>query len=141
MSEESTILPTHFNEVRMNNQPTQQAINIAEKLDLIHDHWNPRIVGQLNGQDVRLAKIKGEFIWHSHENEDEMFLVVRGVLKMELRDRTVIIHEGEFFIVPRGTEHKPVAEEEVSIMLFEPSGTLNTGNHTNERTRAVLETV
>jgi mannose-6-phosphate isomerase-like protein (cupin superfamily) len=126
----------------MSNHPTQQAINIAEKLDLIKDHWNPRIVGQLNGQDVRLAKIKGEFIWHSHENEDEMFLVVRGVLKMELRDRTVIINEGEFFIVPRGTEHKPVAEsEEVSIMLFEPSGTLNTGNHVNERTRTVLETV
>src|SRR6185436_797188 len=103
-------------------------INIAEKLSLFHDHWNPRIVGELNGQHVKLGKFKGEFIWHKHDEEDEMFLVLEGKFKMELRDGSIEINKGEFIVIPKGVEHKPVAEEEVSVMLFEPASTLNTGN-------------
>lgn len=113
-------------------------VNIENKFSLFADHWNPRVVGELNGQHVKLAKLKGEFIWHHHENEDELFYVVRGTLKMEFRDRTEIIHEGEMLIVPKGVEHKPVADEEVHVMLFEPATTLNTGNLKNERTRETL---
>ncbi|MFN0011118.1 MAG: cupin domain-containing protein [Phycisphaerales bacterium] len=111
-------------------------VNLAEKLALIHDHWNPRIVGEVNDCAVKLVKFKGEFVWHSHQHEDEMFLVVRGSFVMRLRDRDVPLHEGEFLIVPRGTEHLPVAEQEVSVLLFEPRTTLNTGNVVNERTVA-----
>lgn len=114
-------------------------INLLEKLDLIHEHWSPKIVGELNGQQVKLAKLKGEFIWHKHDLEDELFLVLKGILRMEFRDRTVAIKEGEFLIVPRGTEHKPVAEEEVSVLLFEPATTLNTGDIENERTKHQLD--
>ena len=113
-------------------------INLSEKLALFQDHWNPRIIGDLNGQQVKLAKLKGEFIWHHHEQEDEMFLVLKGTLRMKFRDRTEIIHAGEMIIVPKGIEHLPVAEEEVELMLFEPATTLNTGNLKNERTRLDL---
>ncbi|WP_207430291.1 cupin domain-containing protein [Sabulibacter ruber] len=117
-----------------------QKVNIDEKLQLFSDYWNPRIVGELNGQQVKLAKFKGEFVWHHHDHEDEMFLVVKGSFKMEFRDHTVDLHEGEFLIVPRGVEHRPVAPEEVSVMLFEPASTLNTGNQRDsERTREVLD--
>lgn len=115
-------------------------VNIREKLSLFSDHYNPRIVAELNGQHVKLVKLKGEFVWHKHDNEDEMFYVLEGTLKMELRDKTIEINKNEFVIVPRGTEHKPAADEEVSIMLFEPATTLNTGDAAkSELTRTTLE--
>ncbi|HEX5130896.1 MAG TPA: cupin domain-containing protein [Candidatus Krumholzibacteria bacterium] len=116
-----------------------RSVNIGEKFDQIQEYWSPRIVGELNGQHVKLARLKGEFVWHHHEAEDELFMVIRGRLDMHLRDRVVPIHAGEFFIVPRGVEHKPVAEAEVQVLLFEPAGTLNTGNVRNERTREDIE--
>ena len=109
-------------------------VNIEQKLSFFKDHWNPKIVGQLNGQHVKLVKLKGEFVWHKHEQEDELFYVIRGCLKMELRDKIITINEGEFLIVPRGVEHKPTAENEVSVMLFEPISTLNTGNTKGDKT-------
>ena len=112
----------------------QNPVNLAKAFSQIHDHWDPHVVGELNGQHVKLAKVRGEFVWHHHENEDELFLVLEGVLKLELRDRTVTLAPGEFFIVPRGVEHRPVAEEEVHLLMFEPASTLNTGNLRNERT-------
>ena len=114
-------------------------INIEQKLSLFNDHWNPRIVGELNKQHVKLAKLKGEFIWHKHDNEDEMFLVLKGTLKIEFRDRIETINKNEMIIVPRGIEHKPIAEKEVSIMLFEPASTINTGELENKFTRKKLE--
>ena len=116
-----------------------EKVNLAEKFNLFNDYCNPRIIGELNGQHVKAVKLKGEFVWHSHEHEDELFLVIKGKLKMEYRDRTVEINEGEFIIVPRTVEHKPVAEEEVHILLFEPATTVNTGNVKNEMTRKNLE--
>lgn len=116
-------------------------VNLSEKFSQIQEHWSPKVAGRLNGQAVKLAKIKGEFIWHHHEEEDEMFLVVKGQLKMEFRDKTVLVNEGEFIIIPKGVEHRPVAEEEAHIILFEPEGTLNTGNLENERTKNVLEEI
>ncbi len=116
-------------------------VNIEEKLALFNDHWNPRIAGELNGQQIKLAKFKGEFIWHKHENEDEMFIVIKGSFRMELRERTIELKEGEFIIIPKGTEHKPVADEEVSVMLFEPATTLNTGQVVNELTKRDLEKI
>ncbi|HEY8511010.1 MAG TPA: cupin domain-containing protein [Cyclobacteriaceae bacterium] len=118
---------------------TIEKVNLQEKLNLISDHWNPRIIGELNGQHVKAVKMKGDFVWHHHDNEDELFLVTKGVLKMEFRDKTIEIHEGEFLIVPRTIEHRPVAEEEVHVILFEPASTINTGNVQNERTRTQLE--
>jgi|SRR6185437_1020829 len=109
-------------------------VNCAEKLALFTEYWAPRIVGELNGQQVKLVKLKGEFVWHHHENEDELFLVVKGTLRMRLRDGDIVLNKGEFLIVPRGVEHQPVAEEEVHLLLFEPASTLNTGNMRNERT-------
>ncbi len=114
-------------------------VNISEKLNLFHDFWNPRIVGELNGQHVKLAKLKGEFVWHKHDAEDELFLVIQGEFTMEFRDRSVLLREGEFLIVPHGVEHRPVAPKEVSILLFEPATTLNTGDATSELTRKDLE--
>jgi mannose-6-phosphate isomerase-like protein (cupin superfamily) len=114
-------------------------VNLTEKFAQFSDHWNPRILGELNGQQVKVAKLKGEFIWHHHDHEDELFLVTKGTLKMEFRNKTVLIHEGEFIIVPRGVEHKPVAEEEVELLLFEPASTLNTGNIQNDLTRSNLQ--
>lgn len=111
-----------------------EKVNLSEKLSRIQDHWNPRIVGELNGQHVKLVKFAGEFIWHSHEHEDEMFLALGGRFRIEFRDRTVWLEEGEFLIVPRGVEHRPVADEEVSVLLFEPAGTRNTGDAGGART-------
>jgi mannose-6-phosphate isomerase-like protein (cupin superfamily) len=118
-----------------------EKVNIAEKLSLFNDHWNPRIVGELNGQHVKLVKLQGEFVWHKHDIEDEMFLVISGTLRMEFRDKAVEISPNEFIIVPRGVEHRPVAENEVEIMLFEPASTLNTGNTKGELTREVLQKI
>ena len=114
---------------------------MIEKLESFSDHWNPRIVGELNGQQVKLAKLKGEFIWHSHAEEDELFYVLKGELTIAFRDRSVLIKENEFFIVPKGVEHKPIAENEVSLMLFEPVSTLNTGDQQGERTRENLDRI
>jgi mannose-6-phosphate isomerase-like protein (cupin superfamily) len=116
-----------------------EKINLSEKFSQFTDPWSPKIVGELNGQLVKLVKFQGEFVWHHHDVEDEMFLVVRGYFDMHLRDGVVRIHEGEFYIVPRGVEHKPVADEEAHVLLFEPATTLNTGNVRNERTRETLE--
>jgi len=118
-----------------------QKVNLAEKFSQIHDYYNPRIAGEVNDTAVKLVKLKGEFMWHHHENEDELFLVVKGRLTMHLRDRDVEINPGEFFIVPRGVEHFPAAEEEVHIVLLEPKSTLNTGNLRNERTVETLERI
>lgn len=109
-------------------------MNLEEKLATIPDYWNPRVVGALNGQEVKLAKVKGEFIWHHHPNEDELFLVLEGVLRLEFEDGAVTLEPGEFYIVPRGVEHRPVAQEEVHLLMFEPASTLNTGNVRSERT-------
>jgi mannose-6-phosphate isomerase-like protein (cupin superfamily) len=109
-------------------------VNLGEKLALFTSPWSPKIVGELNGQQVKLVKFRGEFLWHKHDHEDEFFLVVKGRFRMELRDRHVWLEEGEFLIVPRGVEHRPVAEEEAHVLLFEPATTLNTGDVRNERT-------
>jgi len=114
-------------------------VNLAEKFSRFSDHWSPKIVGELNDSYVKAVKLQGEFLWHHHENEDELFLVVRGRLTMRLRDRTVEVNAGEFIIIPRGVEHLPVAEEETHVILLEPKSTLNTGNVRNERTVAELE--
>jgi mannose-6-phosphate isomerase-like protein (cupin superfamily) len=114
-------------------------VSLASKFSQFSDHWNPRIVGELNGQHVKLVKFQGEFVWHHHEHEDELFLVVDGRFRMEFRDRQVWLERGEFLIVPRGVEHRPVADDEVSVLLFEPATTVNTGNVTEDRTRATLE--
>ena len=118
-----------------------EKVNIQDKLSLFSDYWNPRIVGELNNQHVKLVKFQGEFVWHKHDHEDELFYVVEGEFNMELRDKTVILHQGEFLIVPRGVEHRPVAEKEVSIMLFEPNTTLNTGDASSKLTRSELERI
>lgn len=110
-------------------------VNLAEKLALISDHWNPRVVGELNGQHVKLVKFAGEFVWHDHSAEDEMFLVVKGRFRMEFRDRTVNLEAGEFLIVPRGVEHRPVAAEEVEVLLFEPAEIQHTGTVESPLTR------
>jgi len=111
-----------------------EKVNIKEKLARFDKYWSPKIVGELNGQHVKLVKFLGEFVWHHHDDEDEMFLVVDGRFRMEFRDREVWIEEGEFIVVPRGVEHRPVAEEGASVMLFEPASTLNTGNVRDEMT-------
>jgi mannose-6-phosphate isomerase-like protein (cupin superfamily) len=116
-------------------------VNIAQKLSQIHDHYKPRIAAELNGQQVKLVKFEGEFVFHHHDNEDEMFLVVKGRFRMDFLDHQVWIEEGEFIVIPRGTEHRPVAEQEVSVILFEPATTLNTGNVENELTQRELERV
>ena len=112
-----------------------EKVNLAEKAAAISDYWNPRLVGELNGQHVRLVKFQGAFVWHSHDHEDEMFLVVQGDFEMHLRDRVIPLREGEFLIVPRGVEHCPVAASEVAVLLFEPSTTVNTGNVVEARTQ------
>jgi len=107
---------------------------LDEKFAAIQEHWSPKIVAELNGQQVKLAKFRGAFVWHRHEEEDELFLVHRGRFRMEFRDRTVELSAGEMLVVPRGVDHRPVADEEVEVLLFEPTGTLNTGNTVGERT-------
>ena len=118
-----------------------EKVNIQDKLSLFSDYWNPRIVGELNNQHVKLVKFQGEFVWHKHDHEDELFYVVEGEFNMEFRDKTVTLHQGEFLIVPRGIEHRPVAEKQVSIMLFEPNTTLNTGDTRGELTRDALQRI
>lgn len=116
-------------------------INLKEKFNKFSDHWNPRIIGELNSQHVKLAKLQGEFVWHSHEHEDELFFVIKGRLLMKLRDKDVWVEEGELIIIPAKVEHQPVAPEEVHVMLFEPTSTLNTGNVVEDRTRSKLEEI
>ncbi|MFY9554586.1 MAG: cupin domain-containing protein [Blastocatellia bacterium] len=118
-----------------------QKVNLAEKLNLFEDYWSPKIVGALNDSFVKLVKLKGEFVWHHHESEDELFLVIKGSLLMKLHDREIRVEEGEFVIIPRGVEHLPVADEEVHVLLLEPKTTLNTGNVESERTVAELERI
>ncbi|MBI5404226.1 MAG: cupin domain-containing protein [Ignavibacteriae bacterium] len=116
-----------------------EKVNVLEKLNLFSDHWNPKIVGELNGQQVKLVKFLGEFIWHLHENEDELFYVLKGKFKMQFRDREVEIGENEFLIVPKGIEHRSASDEEVWVMIFEPKSALNTGNIESELTKKILE--
>ena len=116
-------------------------VNLLEKFSLFNEHWNPKVAGDLNGQQVKLVKFEGEFVWHKHDNEDELFLVVKGSFRMELRDKTIELKEGEFLIVPRGVEHRPVADKEVWVLLFEPATTLNTGNVIDDKTKTTLETI
>ena len=116
-------------------------VNIRDKFALFDEHWSPKIVGELNGQHVKLVKFVGEFVWHHHDEEDELFLVVKGRFRMEFQDRSVLIEEGEFIVVPRGVEHRPVADEEAHVLLFEPASTLNTGNVRGERTVAQLDRI
>jgi mannose-6-phosphate isomerase-like protein (cupin superfamily) len=118
-----------------------EKVNLREKLSLFTEHWSPKIAGELNGQQVKLVKFLGPFDWHHHDNEDELFFVVKGRFRMELRDRNIDLEEGEFLIVPRGVEHRPVADEEVHVLLFEPASTLNTGNVENERTLHELQRI
>ena len=114
-------------------------IVVSEKLAQFTEHWQPKIIGELNGQHVKLSKFQGAFDWHHHEHEDELFLVLSGSFRMELRDRVIELSEGDMLIVPRGVEHRPVADRECAVMLFEPAGTLNTGNARTERTLDQLE--
>lgn len=116
-------------------------VNLREKLSTFSAHWQPKVVGELNGQQVKLVKFQGPFVWHHHEAEDEMFMVVQGRFRMEFRDREVWLEEGEFIIVPRGVEHRPVADQEAHVLLFEPASTLNTGNTENEMTVKELERI
>ena len=118
-----------------------EKINLNEKLDLFDDYWNPRIVGELNNQHVKLVKFKGEFVWHKHVEEDEMFFVVDGSFIMEFRDKTIEIKKNEFIIVPKGVEHRPIAKKEVSVMLFEPKTTKNTGDNSGRLTKDNLESI
>ena len=114
-------------------------VNLEEKFSRFDGYWQPKIVGELNGQYVKLVKLKGEFVWHQHETEDELFMVIKGQLLIRLRDRDIYLNPGEFFIIPRGVEHLPVAEGEVQVMLFEPQSVINTGNVRNERTHENAE--
>ncbi|MCY7322303.1 MAG: cupin domain-containing protein [Phormidesmis sp. CAN_BIN36] len=118
-----------------------EKVNLAEKLALFADHWHPRVVGDLNGQQVKLVKFQGDFVWHHHDIEDELFLVVQGRFCMEFRDRQVRLEAGEFLIVPHGVEHRPIAEEEVHVLLFEPATTLNTGNAKSNLTVEQLQKI
>ncbi len=118
-----------------------EKVNLAEKFSLFNEHWSPKIVSELNGHQVKLVKFQGEFVWHKHDVEDELFFVVKGSFIMELRNKNIELNEGEFFIVPRGIEHKPVAEKEVWVMLFEPASTLNTGDVIDEKTKVALEVI
>ena len=118
-----------------------EKVNLAEKLSQFEEHWNPKIVGQINDAYVKVVKFKGEFVWHHHDLEDEMFLVIKGRFVMKLKDRDIQLNEGEFIVIPRGVEHMPVADEEVEVLLIEPKSTLNTGNLKNERTIEVLQEI
>ena len=114
-------------------------VSLSDAFSRIHDHWKPRIAAELNGQHVKLVKFKGSFVWHHHDDEDELFLVVRGSFRMEFRDRAIDLTAGELLVVPRGVEHRPLADDEVDVLLFEPASTLNTGNVRSERTLDELE--
>lgn len=125
----------------MQNRWAIEKVSLTEKLGAFGDYWSPKIVGELNDSFVKLVKLKGEFVWHQHEAEDELFLVIKGSLLMKLRDREIRVEEGEFVIVPRGVEHLPIAEDEVHVLLLEPKSTLNTGDVVNERTVAELDRI
>jgi len=116
-----------------------RAVNLADMFSRFQEHWSPKIVGEVNDSLVKLVKLKGEFVWHHHEREDELFLVVKGTLRLKLRDKDLVLGPGEFAIIPHGVEHLPVAEEETHVLLFEPNSTLNTGNVRNDRTVATLD--
>ena len=116
-------------------------VNLCEKFNLVDEYWSPKIVGELNDSHIKVAKFKGEFTWHHHDNEDELFLVIKGTLLMKLRDQDIEINEGEFVIVPKGVEHMPVANEEAHILLIEPKTTLNTGNVIESRTKQTLASI
>jgi mannose-6-phosphate isomerase-like protein (cupin superfamily) len=118
-----------------------EKVNLLQKFSLFHEKWNPKIVGELNGQHIKLVKSQGDFVWHKHDEEDELFLIVKGTLNMQFRDKTIVLQQGEFLIVPKGVEHRPVANEEVWILLFEPVATLNTGNIIDDKTKRELETI
>lgn len=118
-----------------------EVINIKEKFSLFNDQWSPKIIGQLNGQDVKLAKLEGEFVWHDHQDEDELFFVVKGHLIIEFRDKTTTLNEGDMIVVPRGVEHKPIAKEEVWVLLFEPSSIKHTGDVVHEYTKEKFEKI
>ena len=118
-----------------------EAVNLLEKFDLLNEYWSPRLVGELNNQAVKIAKLKGEFIWHHHENEDEMFFVIKGELIIKLKDQDILLNENEFFIIPKGTEHKPIAKDEVWVMMFEPISTINTGNIKSDITIDKIERI
>ncbi len=121
--------------------PTIEKVSLSEKFVRFTEHWKPKIVGEVNDAYVKLVKVKGEFVWHHHDNEDELFFILKGTLRMKLRDREITLNPGEFVIIPRGVEHLPVADEEVHLVLLEPKTTLNTGNVQNERTVPVLERI
>jgi mannose-6-phosphate isomerase-like protein (cupin superfamily) len=123
------------------DNPIPSKVNLAEKFSLFSDYWSPKIAGELNGQCVKLVKLQGEFIWHHHEHEDELFLVVKGELTIRFRAGDVNLREGEFVIVPAGVEHQPFAAGECHVLLFEPKSTLNTGNEVSERTVTELERI
>lgn len=116
-------------------------INLNQKLSLFHEHWNPKIVGEMNDSYIKLAKLQGEFDWHHHDNEDELFFVVKGQLTIKFRDKDLVLDAGELVVIPKGVDHLPVAAEEVHVMLIEPKGTLNTGNVVTEKTKQVLERI
>ncbi|MFN2437866.1 MAG: cupin domain-containing protein [Chitinophagaceae bacterium] len=118
-----------------------EKINLLQKFGLFSEHWSPKIIGELNHQQIKLGKFQGEFVWHKHENEDEAFFVMKGSFNMELRDKTIELNEGDMLVVPKGVEHRPVAENEAWVMMFEPATTLNTGNVINEKTKTVLEKI
>ena len=118
-----------------------EKINLTDKFSIFDEHWSPKVIAELNGQHVKVAKIQGEFEWHQHENEDELFWVVKGLLKIHLRDRTIELNPGEIFVVPKGVEHKPAADNEVHIVMFEPAGTVNTGSNVSDRTVEQLDRI
>src|SRR5688500_13157047 len=118
-----------------------EKVSLQKKFSLFTDHWSPKIVGELNGQQVKLVKFEGDFVWHKHEDEDELYVVVKGSFTMELRDKNIVLNEGECLVVPKGVEHRPVAETEAWVMLFEPVATLNTGNVSDEKTKTMLEKI
>ena len=125
----------------IHSEQHMKPINISEKFKLFNEHWTPKKIGELNGQQLLLAKIKGEFIWHAHENEDELFFIIKGSLILEFRDRTVTLNKGELFIIPRGVEHKPIAKEEVHVLLFEPLAIKHTGNVMSDLTVETFENI
>jgi mannose-6-phosphate isomerase-like protein (cupin superfamily) len=125
----------------MSQEETMDKVNLAQKFSMFQDYWSPKIVGELNDSHVKLVKLKGEFVWHHHETEDELFFVVKGSLLIKLRDQDIFLEEGEFVIIPRGIEHLPIANDEAHVLLLEPKTTLNTGNIGNERTVVDLERI
>ena len=118
-----------------------EVVNIKEKFSLFNEHWSPKIIGQLNGQDVKLAKIEGEFVWHDHKNEDELFYIIKGQLKIEFRNSVKTLNEGDMLVIPKGVEHKPIANEEVWVLLFEPSNIKHTGDVEHELTKETFEKI